>query len=158
MPRDDLENFQWLPPTSVQVVQAAFAALQNTYESAVEDTRYDEGLERVDPMSDKEWMLLLMKVCPRYVCTLYIDHKSVFVDPVTMFGFVIQREALDKSTGAAHNLCALSSRDNAAAMQGLLQDDPVMLDRVYLSDGMTGLLVLVRAPIECYRCKGAHYK
>jgi hypothetical protein len=38
MVREVLEHFQWLPPTNVQVVQATFAVLQNTHESAVEDT------------------------------------------------------------------------------------------------------------------------
>jgi hypothetical protein len=38
MARDALDNFQWLPKTNVQVVQAAFAVLLNTYERAVEDT------------------------------------------------------------------------------------------------------------------------
>jgi hypothetical protein len=156
--RDALEHFQWAPTASVQMVQANFAALQNTQESAVEDTRLHEGLERIDPMSDKEWMVFLMKVWPRYVSTLYIDHKSAFVDPATMFAFIIQREAFDKPTGVTDSLCALSSRDHAAAMQALLQDDPALFDRVYLSDGVAGLLALVRAAVECYRCKGAHYK
>ena len=40
----------------------------------------------------------------------------------------------------------------------VLQDDPALFDRVYLSDGVAGLLALVRAVVECYRCKGAHYK
>ena len=75
-----------------------------------------------------------------------------------MFAFIVQREAFDKSTGVTDSLCALSSRDNAAAMQALLQDDPAVFDRVYLSDGVAGLLALVRAAVECYRCKGAHYK
>jgi hypothetical protein len=75
-----------------------------------------------------------------------------------MFPFVLQWETLDKPTGAADNLCALPSCGNAVAMQGILQEDPAILDRVYLSDDMTDLLVLVRAPIECYRCKGAHHK
>jgi hypothetical protein len=43
-------------------------------------------------------------------------------------------------------------------MQVLLQDDPTMLDRMYQQEGIVGLLSLVRASIECYRCKGAHYK
>jgi hypothetical protein len=64
MAREALENFQWLPKTNVQVVQDAFAVLRNTYESAVEDTQYEVGLERVDSMSTKEWMLLLMKGWP----------------------------------------------------------------------------------------------
>ena len=75
-----------------------------------------------------------------------------------MFAFVMKREDLDKPTGTTDNLCALSSRDNAAAMQALLQEDPAVLDQVYQSDGVAGLLALVRTPIECYRCKGAHYK
>jgi hypothetical protein len=49
MTRDALEHFQWLSQTNVQVVHAAFAVLQNTHESAVEDTRYEVGLECVDP-------------------------------------------------------------------------------------------------------------
>jgi hypothetical protein len=61
MAREVLDSFQWLPKMNVQVVQAAFAVLRNTYESAVEDTQYEAGLERVDNMSTKEWMLLLMK-------------------------------------------------------------------------------------------------
>jgi hypothetical protein len=56
------------------------------------------------------------------------------------------------------NLCVLSSRDNAAAMQALLQEDSDLLDRIYMSDDMAGLLALVRPDVECYRCKGAHYK
>jgi hypothetical protein len=153
-----LENFQWLPKTNVQVVQAAFAVLRNTYDSAVEDTQYEAGLERVDNMSTKEWMLLLMKGWPRYVGALYVDHKSHFVDPDTMFTFVLKRAALEQPTGLSDNLYALSSRDHAVTMQALLQDDPAMLDRMYQQEGITGLLALVRASIECYRCKGAHYK
>ena len=38
--REALENFQWSPKANVQVVQATFAALQNEYDSAVEDTRF----------------------------------------------------------------------------------------------------------------------
>jgi hypothetical protein len=38
MAREALDQFQWLPQTSVQVVQVAFAVLQNTHASAVEDT------------------------------------------------------------------------------------------------------------------------
>jgi len=78
MAREALDQFQWLPQTSVQVVQVAFAVLQNTHASAVEDTRYEVGLECVDDMSTKDWMLLLMKVWPRYVGALYVDHKSKF--------------------------------------------------------------------------------
>jgi hypothetical protein len=107
---------------------------------------------------NKEWMLLLMKVCPRYVSALYVDHKLAFLEPATMFAFVIQREPLEKPTGEADNLCALSSRDNAAAMQALLQEDSDLLDRIYMSDGVAGLLALVRPDVECYRCKGTHYK
>jgi hypothetical protein len=158
MAREALDNFQWLPTANVQMVQSKFAALQNMHESAVEDTRFNEGLERVDQMSTKEWMLLLMKVCPRYVSALYVDHKLAFLEPATMFAFVIQREALEKPTGAADNLGALSSRDNAAAMQALLQEDSDLLDRIYMSDDVTGLLALVRPDVECYRYKGAHYK
>jgi hypothetical protein len=33
-----------------------------------------------------------------------------------------------------------------------------MLDRVYLSDGVPGVLALVRTPPEYFRCKGDHYK
>jgi hypothetical protein len=62
MAHEALENFLWLPKTNVPVVQAAFEVLKNVHESAVEDTRYEVGLERVDIMSTKEWMLLLMKV------------------------------------------------------------------------------------------------
>jgi hypothetical protein len=109
-------------------------------------------------MSRKEWMILLMKVWPRDVGALYVDHKSQFVDADTMLAFVIKRESVDKPTGGADNLYALSSRDHALAMQALLQDDPVMFDQIYQSEGVSGLLTLVRAPIECYRCKGAHYK
>ena len=36
--REALDNFQWLPKANVQVVRATFAALQNEYDSAVEDT------------------------------------------------------------------------------------------------------------------------
>jgi hypothetical protein len=38
MAREALENFQWLPKTNVQVVQAAFEVLKNMHEIAVEDT------------------------------------------------------------------------------------------------------------------------
>jgi hypothetical protein len=158
MTHEALEQFQWLSQTSVQVVQPAFAVVQNTHDSAVEDTRYEVGLECVDPMSRKEWMILLMKVWPRDVGALYVDHKSQFVDADTMLAFVIKRESVDKPTGGADNLYALSSRDHALAMQALLQDDPVMFDQIYQSEGVSGLLTLVRAPIECYRCKGAHCK
>ena len=75
-----------------------------------------------------------------------------------MFVFVIKREALDKPTGTADNLYDMSSRDKTATMQALLQEDPAILDQVYQSDGVAGLLSLVRVPIECYRFKGAHYK
>jgi hypothetical protein len=71
---------------------------------------------------------------------------------------LIQREALEKPTGAADNLCTLSSRDNVAVMQALLQEDSDFLDRIYMSEGVAGLLALVRPDVECYRCKGAHYK
>jgi hypothetical protein len=70
-------------------------------------------------MSTKEWMLLLMKVWPRYVGTLYVDHKLQFVDPDTMFTFVIKRAAVEQPTGLADNLYALSSRDKSVAMQAL---------------------------------------
>ncbi len=103
-------------------------------------------------------MLLLMKVWSRYVGALYVDHKSKFVDPDTMFDFVIKRESVEKPNGGADNLYALSSRDHSLAMQTQLQDDPNMLDQIYQSEGVAGLLALVRAPIECYRCKDAHYK
>ena len=33
-----------------------------------------------------------------------------------------------------------------------------MIDRIYMSDGVAGLLALVRPDVESYRCKGAHYK
>ncbi len=140
------------------MVQAAFAVLQNTHDSTVEDTRYEVGLECVDPMSRKDWMLLLMKVWSRYVGALYVDHKSQFVDTDTMFDFVIKWESVEKPTGGADNLYALSSRDHSLAMQALLQDDSTMFDQIYQSEGVAGLLDLVRVPIECYRCKGAHYK
>jgi len=156
--REALDNFQWAPQASVQVIQATFGALQNAFDSAVEDTRFDEGLDRVDPKSQKEWMLFLMNICPRYVQALYVDHKSEFVDPSTMFAFVIKRETLDKPMGLTRPLCALSSRDDADVMQALLQEDPDLHDRVYLSDGWPGLLVLARTPLECFRCKGTHYK
>lgn len=55
------------------------------------------------------------------------------------------------------NFMLITSR-NAAVMQELLQEDPPVIDQVYQSDGVAGLLTLVRTPIECYRCKGAHYK
>ena len=38
MTREALDNFQWLPKANVQMVQSKFAALQNEYDSAVEDT------------------------------------------------------------------------------------------------------------------------
>ena len=146
--REALENFQWDPQDRVQVIQANFGTLQNAFDSAVEDTRFDQGLDRVDPRSQKEWMLFLMNIWPRYVQALYEDRKSEFVDPATMFVFVIKREALDKPMGPAHTLCALSSRDNADALQVLLQEDPTVIDRVYLSDDVPGLLALVRVSIE----------
>jgi hypothetical protein len=43
-------------------------------------------------------------------------------------------------------------------MQEAMQEDPAVPDQVYQSDGVSGLLVLVRTSIECYRCKGPHYK
>ncbi len=126
--------------------------------TAVGNTVPATNLERVDPMSTKEWMFLLMKVCPRYASTLYVDHKLAFLEPVTMFAFVIQRKSSEKPTGTVDNLCALSPRDNAAAMQALLQEDSDLVDRIYMSDVVSGLLALVRPDVECYRCKGAHYK
>ncbi len=92
-----------------------------------------------------------MKVWPHYVGALYVDHKSQFVDTDTMFAFVIKRESVEKPTGGDDNLYALSSRDHTLAMQARLQEDPAMLDHIYQSEGETGLLALVRAPIECYR-------
>ncbi len=90
--------------------------------------------------------------------TLYVDHKLQFVDPATMFTFVIKRATVEQPTGLADNLYDLSSRDKSVAMQALWQDDPTVLDQIYQQEGVAGLLALVRAPIECYRCKGAHCK
>ena len=155
--REALDSFQWAPQARVQVIQANFGALQNAFDSTVEDTRFDRGLDRVDPRSQKEWMLFLMKIWPRYVQALYVDHKSEFVDPSTMFAFVINRETLDKPMGPTHPLCALSSRNDADIMQALLQEDPGLLDRVYLSDGWPDLLTLTHTPLECFRFKGMSY-
>ena len=141
----------WQEDTPIQTVREAVLSLMYEWAQAVEDTVAAFGLQRLDEMTEKQWLEALEDVWPPWVSALYLTDPHQFGGTVEeLFHFLQTREPARVGLRRIAGLAAV----------GVQQDFSTMTVEEALQIGtnhqLSGLLALSRQ-VRCWRCLGNHY-
>jgi hypothetical protein len=83
----------WHEVTSIQMIRESVLALMHEWAQAVEDTAAAFGLQRLDEMTEKNWLEALQDIWPPWVEELYVTDPHQFGGTVEeLFHFLILDE------------------------------------------------------------------
>ena len=83
----------WKPTTPITVIRESILSLMHECQQAAEDTVDAEDLQKIDEMTEKQWMEECEKHWPPWVAALYLTDQHQFGGTVAeMFNFLQSRE------------------------------------------------------------------
>jgi len=141
----------WQAVTSIQMIREAVLALMHEWAQAVEDTAAAFGLQRLDEMSEKNWLEALQDVWPQWVEELYLTDPHQFGGTVEeLFHFLQIREPQQNGIRRVAGLAEVQVQQDFSTMT---VEEALQLGA---NEQLTGLYAMVRQ-LRCWRCSGGHY-
>jgi hypothetical protein len=141
----------WQEVTPIQTIREAVLALMYEWAQAVEDTAAAFGLQRLDEMTEKNWLEALQDVWPHWVEELYLTNPHQFGGTVEeLFHFLQIREPQRIGMRRVAGLAAVRVPQDFST---LTVEEALQLGA---NEQLTGLYAMSRQ-LRCWRCLGNHY-
>ena len=136
----------WKAATPIAVIRESVLSLMHEWQQAAEDTVDAEGLQKIDEMTEKQWMEECEKHWPPWAAALYLTEQHQFGGTVAeMFNFLQSREV---ATGRILQLAVPVTNYPAMTVEEALQYGD--------HEQLHHLLALSRS-VRCFRCLQNHY-
>jgi hypothetical protein len=136
----------WKAATPISVIRESILSLMHEWQQAAEDTADAEGLQKIDEMTEKQWMEECERHWPPWAAALYLTEQHQFGGTVAdMFNFLQSREA------ATGRILQLAVPDNTYT--GMTVEEALQYGE---NEQLHHLLALSRN-VRCFRCLQNHY-
>jgi len=136
----------WKAATPISVVRESILSLMHEWQQAAEDTADAEGLQKIDEMTEKQWMEECERHWPPWAAALYLTEQHQFGGTVAeMFNFLQSREV------ATGRILQLAAPDNTCT--GMTVEEALQYGE---NEQLHHLLALSRN-VRCFRCLQNHY-
>ena len=136
----------WKAATPISVIRESILSLMHEWQQAAEDTAEAEGLQKIDAMTQKQWMEECERHWPPWAAALYLTEQHQFGGTVAdMFNFLQSCEA---ATGRILQLAAPDNTYTGMTVEEALQ---------YGENEQLHHLLALSRNVRCFRCLQNHY-